>query len=235
VSEKVEQGQTEAARQAIMTAIRQQLATSVPFDAVHEQNRARREVGEPQETIPLEQSASLLDGFRQSLEAVGGHCMVVTGEAQAAEAVRRIVTTTQAKCIAVSDSALVGRVLEPLEAEVELMSGKTKSELFKCDLGVTSAQWAIAETGTLVLESDLERNRLASLVPPVHIAIMEAARIRQTLGEVLGAIDEKGQNLSRTITFITGPSRTSDIELTLAIGVHGPAELYVIIIEGVKV
>jgi L-lactate dehydrogenase complex protein LldG len=94
----------------------------------------------------------------------------------------------------------------------------------------------VAETGTLVLESDAERHRLASLVPTAHVALVEARRVRQTLGEVLLDIDGRndggGEGLSRAVTFITGPSRTSDIELTLAIGVHGPAELYVIIIEG---
>lgn len=232
--EHPEQRQLEDARQAIMTAIRQQLAISEPFDAVHQENRARHEDVLAQETIPLELSGSLLDRFRQSLEAVGGHCIVVAGEAAAAEAVQGIVERVQARRIAISDSPLVSCLLQPPAAEVEVMNDAAKSDLFRCDLGITGAQWAIAETGTLVLESDLERHRLASLVPPVHVAIIEAQRIRQTLGEVLQAVAEKGQDLSRTITFITGPSRTSDIELTLAIGVHGPAELHVIVLEGAK-
>jgi len=95
-------------------------------------------------------------------------------------------------------------------------------------LGITSAQWGIAETGTLVLESEKEFNRLTSLVPPVHICLLEAKNMRETLGEILQNLNTG--NLSRTVTFITGPSRTSDIELTLAIGVHGPAELHVIVI-----
>jgi L-lactate dehydrogenase complex protein LldG len=108
------------------------------------------------------------------------------------------------------------------------------AELFDCDLGVTGAQWGVAETGTLVLESDAERHRLASLVPSAHVAVIESRNVRQTLGEVLQAINDRGAGgLSRAVTFITGPSRTSDIELTLAIGVHGPAELYVVVIEGI--
>jgi L-lactate dehydrogenase complex protein LldG len=231
--DQAEQTQVRDARQAIMMAIRQQLAASGPFDVVHEENRARHEATQP-ETVPLELPGSLLDRFRQSLEAVGGHCLVVQDEAEATEAVREIVQRLQAERLAISDAPLVRRLLQPLAAEVELVNNAGKADLFKCDIGVTGAQWAIAETGTLALESDVERHRLASLVPPVHVAIVEAKRIRQTLLEVLQAIAEQGRDLSRTITFITGPSRTSDIELTLAIGVHGPAELHVIVLAGAK-
>jgi len=217
-----------------MTAIREQLASSEPFNSVHEENRARHEAVGLSGKLPVEQSTSLLERFQQSLNAVGGHCTVVRSEAEATETVRQIVAQSKTRRVAISDSPLVGRVLLPLTADVDLMKGSTKADLFTCDMGVTGAQWAIAETGTLALESDVERHRLASLVPPVHVTIIEAQRIRQTLGEVLLAIDEKGRDLSRTITFITGPSRTSDIELTLAIGVHGPAELHVIVLEETK-
>ena len=86
--------------------------------------------------------------------------------------------------------------------------------------------------GTLVLESKKEFSRLTSLVPPVHICLLEAQNIHQTMTEILQILNASGrESLSRAITFITGPSRTSDIELILAIGVHGPARLQVIVIE----
>ena len=65
-------------------------------------------------------------------------------------------------------------------------------------------------------------------MPPVHIAIVDASKIYATLGETLSLL-QNGKELSPAVTFITGPSRTADIELTLTIGVHGPQELYVII------
>ncbi|HKC63341.1 MAG TPA: lactate utilization protein, partial [Pyrinomonadaceae bacterium] len=148
--------------------------------------------------------------------------------------VREILRKIDARRVAVSDSPLVGRVMERVKPEAEVLLNASKPALFDCDAGITSAQWAAAETGTLVLEADAERHRLASLVPPVHIALIEADKIRQTLGEVLESLSEQGRDqLSRTVTFITGPSRTSDIELTLAIGVHGPGELFVIILNTV--
>lgn len=231
-----ETGKNSPRRHEIIAAIRQQLAASAPSDAVHNEHPAHHEVPTrtPQQVAHSpELNLSLIERFQQSLEAVSGNCSIVRDENEAAEAVRQILESKQARSIAISDSPLAQRIIGRVKPDAVLLENAASSELFNCDIGITSAQWAVAETGTLVLESNEERHRLASLVPPVHIAIIEADRIRQTLAEVLTAISEKGQDgLSRAITFITGPSRTSDIELTLAIGVHGPGEVYVIIIEG---
>jgi L-lactate dehydrogenase complex protein LldG len=175
-----------------------------------------------------------VERFRTALDAVVGKSIVVTNEREAAVVVREILERKRARRVAVSDSPLVASVLAHLDHDgLELVSDPDRETLFACDAGITGAQWAVAETGTLVLESDRERHRLASLVPPVHIAILEARNIRHTLGEILAIVSERGADaLSRTVTFVTGPSRTSDIELTLAIGVHGPGELHVVILDG---
>lgn len=222
-------------RREMLAAIREHLAASAPFDAVHEEHHAGRKAN-PRviNAVVDEQSASPIGRFHDALEAVAGHCTMVHDEAEAAELVREILGRINARRIATTDSPLVRRVMERVKPDAEVLVNASKSELFDCDAGITSAQWAIAETGTLVLEADEEHHRLASLVPPVHIALVEANKVRQTLGEVLQLLSEKGRDhLSRTITFITGPSRTSDIELTLAIGVHGPGELFVIILNTV--
>jgi len=228
-----DQRQNMESRQAMLSAIRRQLAASTPFDVVRSQHQAHLTGNShPDRVTAFEQPPAipLLEHFSLSLEAVSGHCVVVRDEVEAATAVSQIIGPT-ARRIAVSNSPLVQRVMRSAKHHAELIEAAASLALFDCDAGITGAQWAIAETGTLVLESEEERHRLISLVPPVHIAIIEASRIRQTMGEVLGLISEHGSDaLSRTVTFITGPSRTSDIELTLAIGVHGPAELHVIVI-----
>lgn len=231
----------------MFAAIREHLAASAPHDAVRAAHHAAAAHGEDVSAREEKSAAIVFEGtaverFGQALEAVAGHCLVVRGEAAAAEAVSRIIIERGARRVAVSDSQLARRVAGIAEAltaantggETELIDDAGAVELFDCDLGVTGAQWGVAETGTLVLESDAERHRLASLVPTAHVAIIKAQNVRQTLGEVLQAISDRGERgLSRAVTFITGPSRTSDIELTLAIGVHGPAELYVVIIEDI--
>ena len=144
--------------------------------------------------------------FKESVESVAGHCIVTT---DVTDVLKQILTDLNAQRIAYSDN--------PPNAH----------DIFSFDVGVSTAQAAIAETGTLVLDSACERHRLVSLVPPVHIAIINASAIVETLSDALTLLQKK--EISPAITFITGPSRTADIELTLAIGVHGPQELYVIV------
>jgi L-lactate dehydrogenase complex protein LldG len=110
---------------------------------------------------------------------------------------------------------------------LERLEHLSRDELFACDAGVTTAQWGIAETGTLVLESARERSRLISLVPPIHVALLSTRCICDSLGDALARVSIT----SHAITFITGPSRTSDIELTLVVGVHGPQTVHVLLME----
>ncbi len=228
-----EQAESHEIRRAILKAVREHLAASAPYDAVRGEQPGEHKTEPPVEnTIVHEPNLSLVERFSAALEAVAGHCVAVRDEREAADVVGQIIEQAKAARIAISDSPLIGRVMNLAKPGAEVLMNASKPALFDCDVGITSAQWAVAETGTLVLESDEERHRLTSLVPPVHIALVEADKIRQTLAEVLEALSEQGrERLSRTVTFITGPSRTSDIELTLAIGVHGPGELFVIIIK----
>ena len=231
-----EQGRNEEARREMFDAIRGHLAASAPHDAVRAAHHAAAAHGEDV-SARVEKSATVtfegtaVERFKQALEAVAGKCFVVGDEAGAAEVVRQIVEQRNSQRVAVSDSPLAGRVVSLAALPAEVLENAAVENLFESDLGVTGAQWGVAETGTLVLESDKERHRLASLVPAAHVAVVEARNVRQTLGEVLREIGGGGaEALSRAVTFVTGPSRTSDIELTLAIGVHGPGELYVIIV-----
>lgn len=218
------------ARQEILSSIRTHLAASAPFDA--RENQATHENAVALPVQPL--ASNVVELFRQSLEAVDGHCIVAQGEAEIADALTQIISALQktklrGQRIAISDAPELERVMHMTDLEIEELGiAPNASDIFGFDVGITSVQAAIAETGTLVLDSTRERHRLVSLVPPVHIAIVKAATIYATLGETLSML-QSGKELSPAITFITGPSRTADIELTLTIGVHGPQELYVII------
>ena len=94
------------------------------------------------------------------------------------------------------------------------------------EVGVTSADYALADPGTLVM---LSEPRLASLLPPVHIAVISRAKMLNDMDELLTILDLPAQH-SSSMVFITGPSRTGDIEQILVRGVHGPGELHVVIV-----
>ena len=109
----------------------------------------------------------------------------------------------------------------------------SETDLANTDIGITGVDFAIAETGTLVLLSGPEQPRLTSLLPPVHISILERENIVvdiHVLFERLGKFYESYDKLCSCISFITGPSRTADIELNLTLGVHGPGRAIVIIV-----
>lgn len=96
------------------------------------------------------------------------------------------------------------------------------------EIGVTGCAAALAETGTLALLSGPGKPRAASLLPPVHVCIVRRDDIRSTMGEFFA--ERAGDIASAACCyFITGPSRTADIELTLTLGVHGPGRVIVVI------
>jgi L-lactate dehydrogenase complex protein LldG len=173
-----------------------------------------------------------LERFRSVLESVGGHVHLVPGELEASESLRAILVEAGARRLLVSDAPASRTLAEALPGEfARLAPHAPRAELLAADAGLTGAQWGIAETGTIVLESAREQHRLASLLPPLHIALLPASRLLGTLGEALAAVRGAGAAPgSRTITFITGPSRTADIELELVVGVHGPKHLHVILL-----
>ena len=98
------------------------------------------------------------------------------------------------------------------------------------DLGITSADYVLADTGTLVMLSSQREARLISLLPPAHLAVVRRERILTGLDELLTALPDPAAETS-SMVLITGPSRTADIEQILVRGVHGPGQLTVVIAD----
>lgn len=214
--------QTAAAKEKILSSIRQNLAASRAFDSQH----SHADHAPAAATQTTATSTDPVEVFKRELEGLGVACHAADDRAAAKQTITEILDELGVTKVAVSDMSLTD--LLP-ENEIDIVIDAPRDYLFEADLGITGAQFAIAETGTLVLFSGRERNRLTSLVPPVHVCVLNASDVRHTMEEVLSVIDT---NANRVVTFITGASRTSDIELTLAIGVHGPKRLIVVLIAG---
>ncbi len=130
--------------------------------------------------------------------------------------------------------------LEPLGAHLTGREGislrryersleEQKEELFSTECGITTSRGAIAESGSVILVPSPEEPRLLSLAMPVHLVIVEASRIFPTLSAFI-ASGEYQSEVPSNLVLVTGASRTADIEMILAMGVHGPKSLLVVLI-----
>lgn len=97
-------------------------------------------------------------------------------------------------------------------------------------LGLTTADYLIADTASLVLLGGRGRARSVSLVPSIHVAVVPMARVVPTFRDVLRRLDTQGLALPSNLSFITGPSKTADIEATLVHGAHGPREMHLFLV-----
>ncbi len=105
------------------------------------------------------------------------------------------------------------------------------TEVAQADIGIVTADYATAYTGSITVLSDKHKGRSVSLLPTVMFFIVPVDRLYTRLGEVLGKFDQAGREaLPAGIHFISGPSRSSDIENDLTIGVHGPGIVYALLV-----
>jgi L-lactate dehydrogenase complex protein LldG len=107
-----------------------------------------------------------------------------------------------------------------------------KTDLAHCDVAITSCEYLVARTGSIVLSASTASGRSTSVYAPIHICIAYTGQVVYDLKDALQAMKDKyGNNLPSLITFASGPSRTADIEKTLVVGVHGPKEVYLFLVE----
>ncbi|MCH8801646.1 MAG: lactate utilization protein [Chloroflexi bacterium] len=109
-----------------------------------------------------------------------------------------------------------------------------REEIRQAGIGITGADYALAETGSLVILPRRGLSRLVSLVPPVHIALVRPEDLLDSLDDLflLRRLEyhQRGGEMGSYLNFITGPSRTADIEMTIVEGVHGPKEVHMVIL-----
>ena len=104
--------------------------------------------------------------------------------------------------------------------------------LYEVDAGITDVHAALAETGTLVCSGDTEHARTISLVPTIHVAIVLADDILPDMIDYWARFKDGAAAVPGSTAFITGPSKTADIEGQLVEGIHGPEKVYILLVEG---
>jgi L-lactate utilization protein LutC len=174
--------------------------------------------------------------FRDELAAAGGVLHLVADETAAVAKVLELVAAKGARRALVGRGAVLDRLglADPLRAAgVEiamadaLPAGAERDTLFAADVGISGVDHVVAETGSLAVRARPSEPRSLSLLPPVHLAVVERGQLLADLFDLFAALRE----LPSCVSVITGPSKTGDIELRLVTGVHGPGELHVIFID----
>lgn len=173
-----------------------------------------------------------LDRFRSMLESVHGEVHQVA-EAEWPERLAGILAGKGVKTM-LSPASLHDRLAaacapvavfpydRPMEALKETL-------VHDADAAVTTAVAGIAETGSLVLWPDADQPRLMSLLPPIHVVLVRQDAIADSLADLM-ARDGWAARMPTNLVLVSGPSKTADIEQTLAYGVHGPKELIVLVL-----
>lgn len=134
-------------------------------------------------------------------------------------------------------SRVEGRQVSAEIAElVRVARARLRQDFIQADLGITGANLLIASTGTVVLVTNEGNGRLVSTLPPVHVVVAGVEKLvpdLDTAADILNVLarNATGQQMTSYVSFITGPSRSADIELTLATGVHGPLEVHVVLLD----
>jgi L-lactate dehydrogenase complex protein LldG len=194
--------------------------------------RAGQPVEEPPPvrlTVPEAGFEAKISLFIERIQALAGKTHRACSLEDARDYVERVIAGRKA----IASNALVLR-----ECGVTALAGVESGVTDRAQLrelsanaacGITGADYALADTGTLVMLASPQEARLISLLPPVHIAIVEHERLLTGLDELLSILPHPAEQTS-SMVLITGPSRTADIEQILVRGVHGPGEIHVVVV-----
>jgi len=239
-----------SSREEFLERIRRALARdpTVPT-ALRQPGASLRDLGP---VMPAVAPQDLVPKFEEELGKVSGCAHRVSSPGELDETLERLLKTYETKRVVLSRNPILVQAEVPVklrklgitatvwpegpgQASDSGPATEFRQEAFSAEVGITGVDWVLAESGTLVLSSQTEGAQMASLAPPVHIALYRRSQVLASLEEVLERLpvlpDASAAAPGRSIVFVTGVSRTADIEQILIRGVHGPRELHAILVE----
>lgn len=182
----------------------------------------------------------LVAEFIREAEGAGAEVATAADAAAGRNQVSRWLEACDARrvlCAPTPQARAVTREGLPLSGvDVEVLRGDAPPEARRrlalaADVGISDADYGLADTGTLALRATPEQGRLISLAPPAYMAVLSRRRIVPDLASCFAALDlQEETRRTSLLTLVTGPSRTADIEQTLTVGVHGPGRLYILLL-----
>ena len=221
-----------ADRAEFMESIRHRTRTG-RYKPTHAPDIAWTPGEEPRESAPIKDPPAR---FIEELEALGGHGRRVENLEGAREYVLSLARERGAERLIrwdVEELEALG-VDGPLaEAGMEVALWRDLEDFrevaARADIGLSTAEWAIADTGSLVLTSGPGKGRTVTLLPPTYVAVVPAEKVLRTVPEAIEKYAGDG-GLPANVVFHTGPSRSGDIEMEIFVGMHGPGDVHVILV-----
>lgn len=164
--------------------------------------------------------------FKNELETVSGKCILVNGKSRLVTELRLILNELNIRQIYCRD-----KVIKSFLEEHSFSVTNQPDDFEAMQAGITGCEYLVARTGSVLVTSNGDSGRQMNVFPPVHIVLANKNQLVDFPEDALLALKEKYEdNLPSEITFITGPSRTADIEKTLVLGAHGPKEFIVFLL-----
>ena len=221
-----------ANREEFLKSIRHRTRTG-KYKPTHAPDIAWTSKGEPREREPIQDPPAR---FLEELEALEGRGERTGSMEEARDYVLSLAREKGAKLLVRWDDEELEAlgVDDPLKEEGVEVAVWWGLDDFRevaggADIGLTTAEWAVAETGSLVLAGGPGRGRTVALLPPTHVAVVPVERLLSTVPEAI----EKyagAEGLPANVCLHTGPSRSGDIEMSLTIGMHGPGDVRVVLV-----
>ena len=212
----------------------------------------RKHRAEQVRAVMAERAGDLLEELESSAAKAGWRVHRVAEDAEIADTITRICIDVKARMVLKSGEQMIAALkgldeslesagiesetaVQPRTDDAETAArneAEHRTKLFTADVGITGSDYAIAETGTVVVHPRSGLSRLVSLAPPRHIAVVRRGTILPSLDELFLLESEAHGNgtLASSMNLITGPSRTGDIEGVIVEGIHGPIEVHMVLV-----
>lgn len=217
---------TSAARQAIFSRIRKaQNRAAEPTEA--ERDAVREYIDQHSQGPRPDVGEDLLARFKQQALRMADTVDEVESPADVPAAVARYLDQ-----IGVAKKAIAWQTLNDMAWQDAGLQVEFRPPRNEDLVGITGTFCAVAETGSLMLLSGPQTYSSASLLPETHIAVLPASRVVGAMEDAFALARAEHGDLPRTVNFISGPSRTGDIEQTIVLGAHGPYRVHVIVVLG---
>jgi len=206
-----------SAKENILKKIRQALSQSTPIP--FPQSEGNHSVFQPSTQDPEIE-------FAEQFTKLQGKFIFCMDHRELADQLKALAAHNNLKKLYCREDKLVTMLKE------NSFDGFSQVELKDCDAAVTTCELLVARTGSIVMSAAQASGRTVSVYAPIHICIAYTDQLVYDIRDGLAALKEKYQGqLPSLITFATGPSRTADIEKTLVVGVHGPKEVYLFLVD----